>query len=165
MIVQVATAIGSLYVEVDAQHILRIWLPGEGVPGDAVRDAVAAESVTEPAWVRDLARDLQAYAAGAPVDLSPWAGRVDLGRVTPFRRRVYEALLRVGRGQTCTYGELAAAAGSAGAARAVGSAMAENPVPLIIPCHRVVAAGGLGGYGGGLELKRRLLALEGTADG
>jgi methylated-DNA-[protein]-cysteine S-methyltransferase len=64
-------------------------------------------------------------------------------------------------GNVITYGELAVLAGRAGAARAVGTAMSSNPVPIFVPCHRVVAAGGPGGFGSGLEHKRELLALEG----
>ena len=64
-------------------------------------------------------------------------------------------------GHVVTYGELARRSGCPGGARAVGQAMARNPLPVVVPCHRVVAAHGLGGYGGGLPLKRRLLALEG----
>jgi methylated-DNA-[protein]-cysteine S-methyltransferase len=76
---------------------------------------------------------------------------------------VLRALARVSYGRTVTYGELAARVGQPRGARAVGQAMARNPVPLVIPCHRVVASGGgLGGYGGGLALKRRLLDLEGA---
>ena len=86
---------------------------------------------------------------------------VDLSGVPAFQRRVLQALRRVPYGRTITYGQLAARAGRPRAARAVGQAMAHNPVPLIVPCHRVVASGGgLGGFGGGLALKRRLLALE-----
>ncbi len=90
---------------------------------------------------------------------------VDLSEVTaPFRRQVLETLRReVGFGETVAYGELAAMAGRPGAARAVGSTMATNPVPIAIPCHRVLAAGGaIGGYGAGLGTKRALLALEGV---
>jgi len=69
----------------------------------------------------------------------------------------------VGYGQTCTYGELAALVGNRRAARAVGQALARNPTPILVPCHRVLASGGgLGGFGGGLEMKRRLLLLEGA---
>ena len=81
---------------------------------------------------------------------------------TPLTKRIYEVVRRIPRGGTMTYGEVADAAGRPGAARAVGAAMAACPIPLFIPCHRVVAAGGLGGYGGpaGLVLKKRLLSLE-----
>ena len=81
-----------------------------------------------------------------------------------FRRRVYETLRRMAPpGTTTTYGSLAAAAGRPGAARAVGTAMAQNPVPIVVPCHRVLTANsGLGGYGGGLKMKRFLLGIEGV---
>ncbi len=78
-----------------------------------------------------------------------------------FRAKVYAALRRVPAGQTLSYGDLAHAAGFPGAARAVGTSMAKNPLPLVVPCHRVVAAGGkLGGYSGGLHWKKWLLELE-----
>lgn len=83
-------------------------------------------------------------------------------RVTPFYRQVLGAVARIPYGATRTYAEIAAAVGKPTAVRAVGGANARNPLPLLIPCHRVVATNGLGGYGGGLELKRRLLTLEGA---
>ena len=73
------------------------------------------------------------------------------------------ALLRIPYGETRTYGDLARRLGREGAARAIGTASGANPLPLLIPCHRVVAADGLGGYSGGPALKRRLLTLEGVA--
>lgn len=81
---------------------------------------------------------------------------------TPFTKKIYAAVRRIPRGRVRTYGEVADAAGRPGAARAVGAAMAGCPISLFIPCHRVVAATGLGGYGGpdGLKLKKRLLDLE-----
>ncbi|WP_232203878.1 methylated-DNA--[protein]-cysteine S-methyltransferase [Chlorobaculum parvum] len=80
---------------------------------------------------------------------------------TDFERRVREAMLAIPYGQTAPYGELAAAIGSPGAARAVGSACGRNPLPIIVPCHRVVGVGGrLGGYSSGVELKRWLLDFE-----
>ncbi|MFN2331521.1 MAG: methylated-DNA--[protein]-cysteine S-methyltransferase [Halomonas sp.] len=82
-----------------------------------------------------------------------------------FQRQVWAALLRIPWGKTRTYGELARRLGREGAARAVGAANGANPLPLLIPCHRVVAVGGLGGYSGGLALKRRLLELEGSLPG
>ena len=84
-------------------------------------------------------------------------------RGTPFEMLVWNALLNIPYGGTETYGGLARRIGKPFAARAVGAANGRNPIPIVVPCHRVVAAGGkLGGYGGGLALKRRLLALEGA---
>ena len=82
---------------------------------------------------------------------------------TAFQQAVYRALIQVPFGQTTTYGLLAAQAGYPGAARAVGTAMRNNRLVIVVPCHRVLAAGGLGGYSCGLEIKRRLLRLEGIA--
>jgi methylated-DNA-[protein]-cysteine S-methyltransferase len=80
---------------------------------------------------------------------------------TPFQRLVWNALRQVAYGATTTYGELAAALGRPGAARAVGAANARNPISIVVPCHRVIGANGaLTGYGGGLDTKRRLLDLE-----
>lgn len=124
-----------------------------------------------PDAVRDLAAALAAYLAGDPVEI---ADRADVGRwldaagVTGFRRDVSLALFDVPRGVTLSYGELAALAGRPGAARAAGSTCARNPLPLVIPCHRVVHAGArrgdVGSYGAatGSEYKRRLLELEGA---
>ncbi|ROQ35311.1 methylated-DNA-[protein]-cysteine S-methyltransferase [Streptomyces sp. PanSC19] len=85
---------------------------------------------------------------------------------TPFQLRVWQQLLRIPYGETRTYGELAEELGSPGASRAVGLANGKNPVSIIVPCHRVIGAGGgLTGYGGGLDRKQRLLAFEsGTAE-
>ena len=82
--------------------------------------------------------------------------------MTPFERRVLTIVSRIPPGRVTTYGAVAKLAGRPGAARAVGAAMAACPIPLFIPCHRVVAANGPGGYGGpeGLAMKKRLLALE-----
>lgn len=87
----------------------------------------------------------------------------DRAGLTPFRIKIMEALRRVPAGETLTYGELAAAVGKPGAARAVGNVMARNPVPLLVPCHRVVATNGLGGFASGLDVKKKLLRLEGAA--
>lgn len=81
---------------------------------------------------------------------------------TVFQRRVWRALTDIPFGETITYGELARRVGRPRAARAVGAANGANPIAIIIPCHRVVAASDIGGYAGGLEIKRRLLALEGV---
>lgn len=81
---------------------------------------------------------------------------------TEFQKKALRRVARIPYGKTLTYGELAAAVGSPGAARAVGSANARNPLPLVIPCHRVVATNGLGGYGGGPGMKKKLLKMEGA---
>lgn len=80
---------------------------------------------------------------------------------TAFEKRVWQALLRIPYGDTRTYGEIARSIGNPTAARAVGTANGRNPIPIVVPCHRVVAANGkLGGFGGGLPLKKKLLSLE-----
>lgn len=79
---------------------------------------------------------------------------------TPFQEAVWEALRRIPPGQVLSYSDLAVWAGRKGAARAAGSACGANRIPLLIPCHRAVAKGGLGGFGGGLAVKKRLLRLE-----
>jgi methylated-DNA-[protein]-cysteine S-methyltransferase len=88
---------------------------------------------------------------------------LDLDAVGPFDRAVYAVISELPPGQTMTYGEIASRLGGPGAARAVGRALGENPIPLIVPCHRVLAAGGrAGGFSapGGLATKRKLLAIE-----
>lgn len=130
-----------------------------------VAKARSAGAVEPPAWIEALVADLRRYLAGEKVDFSAVA--VDLDGIDPFRRTVYEALRAVKFGQTATYGELARAAGASEpeAARDVGVAMARNPMPLVIPCHRVLAAGGRsGGFSayGGVVTKEKLLALEGV---
>jgi methylated-DNA-[protein]-cysteine S-methyltransferase len=123
----------------------------------------AAAGIEPPPWVADAVARLTAHLEGKPEDLS--AIPLDMTRVPPFFRRVYEEARAVPRGQVCTYAELAALAGSPLAMRAVGQAMAKNPWPVVVPCHRVVgSAGKPGGFSaaGGLDTKARLLALEGA---
>ncbi len=89
---------------------------------------------------------------------------LDLGEATEFQKSVWAALQRIGKGSTRTYQAVAEAIGRPYAARAVGQACGRNPIPLLIPCHRVLAAGGrLGGFSGGLDMKRVLLRREGIA--
>jgi methylated-DNA-[protein]-cysteine S-methyltransferase len=108
---------------------------------------------------RQAAAELEEYLAGRRTEFT-----VPLGpKGTAFDHRVWDAVAAIPYGETVTYGEIARAIGNPNGARAVGTANGRNPVPIIIPCHRVVATGGkLGGYGGGLPLKRRLLDLETT---
>ena len=108
---------------------------------------------------RKLGRDLKAVQAGWSV---PATLHVDLGNLPEFSRAVLKACAGIPRGEVRTYGELATRVGRPHAARAVGQALARNPFPVIIPCHRVVASGGrLNGFGAGLAWKEALLASEG----
>jgi methylated-DNA-[protein]-cysteine S-methyltransferase len=83
-------------------------------------------------------------------------------QASPFHKKALQHVAKIPYGRTMTYGEIARAIGSPRASRAVGTANANNNLPIVIPCHRVVASSGLGGYGGGLEMKKRLLRLEGA---
>jgi len=109
----------------------------------------------------DLIDRLREFALGEPIDFSDVL--VNTKGATTFQRRVIDACRAIPWGETRSYGQLAASVGRPGAARAVGAVMAANRVPLVVPCHRVVAAsGGLGGFSApqGLAMKRRLLAAE-----
>ncbi len=108
----------------------------------------------------EAASQLDAYFAGK---LRQFSLPLDL-RGTPFQRRVWELLQEIPYGETRSYGQIARALGHPAASRAVGQAIGTNPVSIIVPCHRVIGAGGeLVGYGGGLERKRALLDLEAAA--
>lgn len=133
-----------------------------------------AEALRAEFPLAEISRDDARLAelAGLVSDLAVGRRRPDADTIpldvhaTAFRRRVWEALRRIPAGQTRTYGEIAAEVGVSGAARAVGTACATNPIPIVVPCHRVVAANGkLGGYSGGLARKRQLLAAEGARVG
>ena len=122
----------------------------EGPPGDAVEDPRPLEQVA-----KQLREDFAGGRREFDVPLAPQG--------TPFQRRVWDALLAVRYGQTATYADVARAIGHPKAVRAVGLANGRNPIPIIIPCHRIIGSdGSLTGYGGGLAIKRRLLELEGV---
>jgi methylated-DNA-[protein]-cysteine S-methyltransferase len=152
--VTLETSIGVLGVVATRDGLHRVQLPGHSlrIPDDDVPAEAAAHA-------RDAAVQLEEYFAGArrTFDVTlDWSG------VEPRHRNVLEELLAAAPfGRTVTYGELGRRAGESDP-RDVGQMMASNPLPLVVPCHRVVAADGLGGYGGGLGLKRRLLELEGV---
>jgi methylated-DNA-[protein]-cysteine S-methyltransferase len=159
----VSTPIGELLVATTEQGVCRVAFQQEDPSG--VLDELAwsiggrvVRSANETQQVRDA---LAAYFEGDPADL---AFPVDFSLMhSSFRRTVLEHLRNVGRGHVVTYGELARRAGSPRAARAVGTACATNPVPLIVPCHRVLpSSGGVGNYGGGPDRKIFLLELEGA---
>lgn len=120
------------------------------------------ETAEPPREWRQLADRLQAYASGTRDDFRDV--QLDLDHLTPFQGRVVQHCRRISWGKTLSYGELAAKAGSPRAARAVGSVMAQNRFPILVPCHRVVAAAGaIGGFSApsGISLKQRMLKLEG----
>lgn len=124
----------------------------------------AAELIEDGAWAQAQAETVSAIVAG---EMVPKAGAplplpLDL-RGTDFQKSVWQALLDIEAGSTCSYGDLARRLGSAGADRAVGSANGANPICIIIPCHRVIRSdGALGGYAYGLDMKRALLRREGA---
>lgn len=121
----------------------------------------AASEAPPPAFIAAAKRDIVALLAGEVRDLSHLP--LDLDAASAFERRVYEIAICIPPGETLTYGEVARRIGEPGAARAVGVALGRNPVPIIVPCHRVLAAGGrTGGFSadGGVETKLRLLTIE-----
>lgn len=128
---------------------------------EAIREGLSGEVVEDEAGFGKLPELLRRYATGNRVDFS--GVRVDLSGYGPFHKSVLMACQRIGHGEIVTYRDLARLAGSEKAARAAGTAMATNRIPLIIPCHRVLASGGrIGGFSSGLEWKRKLLRLEGV---
>ncbi|RLP06289.1 methylated-DNA--[protein]-cysteine S-methyltransferase [Propionibacterium australiense] len=153
--------LGTLLVAVTDSGVLRIGLPAED--HDAILAGLARASGSPPersaAHLRETTGELREYFAGTRRRFDV---PVDLRLSSPFRERVQRAMLTIGYGRTVSYGRLARMAGApAGAARAVGGACAHNPVPLVVPCHRVLpAGGGVGNYRGGAAMKTYLLDLE-----
>jgi len=135
-----------------------VFLGREALPAPAPGWTVPRAGLT--AGLEDAIHQLEEYFAGTrrrfDLPLAPQG--------TPFEQSVWSALRAIPHGVTVSYGELARRLGRPGGARAVGGANGRNPLPIVIPCHRVIASDGtLGGYGGGLDIKRALLRLEGVA--
>jgi len=146
--------------DVDGWGVGELWLDGGRVVWHELPFPARTARVTD-GHVPVVER-LRAYFAGEPVSFDDV--ELDLEYETPFLEACAHALREIPRGEVVTYGELAALAGSPGAARAAGSFCARNRLGLFVPCHRVVAAGGLGSYGSlGVDYKRRLLELEHAA--
>lgn len=145
------TPIGAVLLAGDDSALSHLCLPGTS--------ELASTPGRTPAPLRLAASQLDEYFSGSrrsfALPVAPHG--------TAFQLSVWNALTGIPYGETVTYGELARRVGRPGAFRAVGQANGANPLPIVLPCHRVVAAGGrLGGYGGGPDVKRRLLALEGA---
>jgi len=155
------TPLGRMAVAASARGVVRVALPGNSkrTTASAALPASEGSDPAADAIATHAERQLTEYLAG---ERRAFSVPMDLTAVPTFHRKVYAAARGIPYGRTITYGELARRVGRPRAARAVGRAMAANPLPLLVPCHRVVAADGLGGFGGGLALKRRLLTLEGA---
>ena len=146
--------IGKLLLTSTERGLCHIWFERHSAKAEA---SLGRDSHEDGAALRDVIRQLQAYFAGELetfyVALAPEG--------TPFQQKVWSELLRIPYGETISYGELARRIGNANASRAVGLANGSNPIPIIVPCHRVIGSNGkLTGYGGGLPIKEKLLALE-----
>lgn len=161
-----ATELGTCGLAWSGQGLTRLQLPeanGAATERRLLARCAGARCDCVPAAIAPAVEQICRYAAGEAVDFAGLA--LDLAGIGAFHVQIYAAARQVGWGQTSTYGALARQVGAPGAARAVGQAMGHNPVPLIIPCHRVLAAGGkVGGFSafGGAIAKQRLLALEGV---
>ena len=162
------TAIGDCGVAWSPRGLVAVQLPEKDRAATERRLAAKAASAgpaEPPAAIASVIGDVTRYLAGEPVEFSSVA--VDLDGIDAFRRKLYETMRAIPFGGTTTYGALAKEIGllEPEAARDVGAAMGRNPVPIVIPCHRVLAAGGKpGGFSayGGTATKEKLLALEGV---
>jgi O-6-methylguanine DNA methyltransferase len=155
----IQSPLGLLYIAASDQGLYRIDF---GVDLATFLDGLDPLARTEhnPAAMAPITSQLREYFAGAR---SGFDLPLDLDRLTPFQRSVLQAIRNIPRGAVWTYGQVAQTIGKPKASRAVGQALGNNPVPIVVPCHRVVAGGGgLGGYRGGLDRKKLLLHLEGA---
>jgi len=156
--VSMKTPVGRLGLYGDDEVLTELVLPSEQARRPRGPDVDSVDAL--PAAVATAVTQLREYFAGTRRDFDvPYELRG-----TEFQCRVWETLAEIPYGDTISYATLAAMVGRPGAYRAVGQANGANPIPIVLPCHRVVASGGgIGGYGGGLDLKRALLSLEGIS--
>ena len=155
------TPVGRLFVAVTDRGLCEISYDAElDLEEEKLARAFGARVLRSPRPTDETRRQLDEYFAGERHDFEL---PLDLGLTREFGRAVLDQLARVPYGELTTYGALAAQAGRPRAARAVGTVMNRNPVPIVLPCHRVVGStGALTGYAGGLDRKRALLELEGA---
>ena len=153
--------VGRLVLAQTSRGLVRVGFEREDADAVLVElsERISPRVLEAPGRLDDARRELDQYFEGRRQDFDL---PLDWSLVTSsFRRKVLEATARIPFGVTRTYRDMAAEAGTPGAVRAAGSALGSNPIPLIVPCHRVLRTGGaLGGYGGGLDIKRYLLDLE-----
>ena len=159
------TAIGTCGVAWSERGLTRLQLPESDrqATEGRLRKAAAAGAAKPPARIEAIVKEVQRYLTGEKIAFT--AAVLDLADVTPFDRLVYQATRALGWGKTASYGEIGQRIGAPEAARAVGQALSRNPIPIIIPCHRVLASGHrIGGFSayGGASTKERLLELEGV---
>jgi methylated-DNA-[protein]-cysteine S-methyltransferase len=154
------TPVGPLVMASTDEGLLMIEFGGEATHLDLIAQRVSPRIVELPRRLDPVRRQLDEYFEGRRHDFElPLDWRLSRG----FRRAVLDQLVRVPYGHITSYSQLAELAGSPRASRAVGTAMATNPIPIVVPCHRCLRNdGSLGGYGGGLDTKRWLLNLEGV---
>ncbi len=155
---RIETEQGPVWVLATESGVREIRLGRGGRPSVRALRAAGLRLVRRPRWTEPVCRQLERYFAGSAVAFD---APLDLGVGTPFERRVWEATRRVPHGEVASYGSIAAHVGSPRAARAVGNALGQNPIPILIPCHRVILGSKeMGGFSGGLTWKRFLLELE-----
>ena len=154
--------IGELTVAVTPRGLVTVAFEGEDreVLFDRLARELSPRVLEATAPTDEARRELERYFAG---DRQRFDVKVDRALIGPFARKVLQATSKVGYGQLATYGQIASSIDRPNAARAVGSALGSNPIPIVIPCHRIVGANGrLTGYAGGLSRKEALLRLEGS---
>ena len=154
--------VGIVWQDAQNPRVLRVLLPAgrRSIRAAVARLFPSSTARTCPAIAR-LARDIRRFLRGEPADFD--RALLALDRCSRFQRRVLLAERRIPRGRVSTYAAIARRLGCPGAARAVGQALARNPFPLLIPCHRAIRSDGtLGGFQGGIRMKRTLLAMEGV---
>jgi methylated-DNA-[protein]-cysteine S-methyltransferase len=155
---------GTLLLATTPRGLVRVGLPNQD-PDELLADLarrVSPRVLDAPAALDEARRELDLYFEGKLTDFDlPLDWRLS----RDFRRRVLRAIARIPYGQTRSYTQMATSAGNERAVRAAGTACGSNPLPLVVPCHRVLRSGGaLGGYGGGLPMKESLLRLEGVLE-